>query len=83
MLSGTSILNVDLHMIQYLIVVATSSKSYTVPSMLFHKYGQANVPVKKIISHFYMLVPTKSDVKLAKGNMGLAQGIGIILMFIS
>ena len=83
MLSVTSILNVDLHMTQALLVVATSSQIYTAPSMFFHKYGGTNVPVTNFISHVYMLVPTKSDVKLTKVNMRLAQVIGIILMLFS
>ena len=70
-------------MLQDLLVVDTSSKIYTVPSVLFHKYGGADVPVKNFISHFSMLVPTKSYVKLAKVNMGLTQVIEIILMLFS
>ena len=82
-LSVTSILNVDLHMTQALLVVATSSHIYTFPSILFHKYGGTNVPVTNFISHVYMLVPTKSDVKLAKVNMRIVQVIEIILMLFS
>ena len=47
--------------------------------MLFHKYGGANVGVTNFISHFSMLVPTKSNMKLANVNTGHAQGIGTIL----
>ena len=47
--------------------------------MLFHKYARENVAVTNCMSHFSMFVPTKSDVKLANGNMGHAQVIGIIL----
>ena len=47
--------------------------------MLFHKYGGANVAVTNFMSHSYMSVPTKATVKLANGNTGHAQGIGIIL----
>ena len=38
-----------------------------------------NVSVKNCMSHFYMFVPTKDTVKLANGNTGQVQGIGIIL----
>ena len=31
------------------------------------------------MSQFYMFVPTKATMKVANGNMGHAQGIGIIL----
>ena len=47
--------------------------------MLFHKYGGANVAVTNFMPHFSMSVPTKATVKLANGNTGHAQGIGIIL----
>ena len=47
--------------------------------MLFHKYGGANVAVEKFMSHYSMSLPTKATVKLANGNTGHAQGIGIIL----
>ena len=45
----------------------------------FHKYARENVAVTNCISHFSIFVPTKSDVKLANGNKGHAQVIGIIL----
>ena len=60
-------------------MVAPTSKFYTVSTVLFHKYGGANVAVTDCMSHFYMFVPTKVTVKLANGNTGHAQGIGIIL----
>ena len=60
-------------------VVYPASIFYTVSTVLFHKYGVANVSVTNFMSHFYMFVPTKSNVKLANGNTGHAQGIGIIL----
>ena len=46
--------------------------------MLFHKYGGANVAVTNCMSYFSMFFPTKANVKLANGNTGHAQGIGII-----
>ena len=60
-------------------MVASSSKIYTVYTVLFHKYGGANAAVKNCMSHFSMFFPTKATVKLANGNTGHAQGIGIIL----
>ena len=47
--------------------------------MLFHKDGGANIAVTNVMSHFYMFVPTKVNVKLANGNTEYAQVIGIIL----
>ena len=47
--------------------------------MLFHKDGGANVAVTNLMSHFSMFVPTKETMKLANGNTGNAQVIGIIL----
>ena len=46
---------------------------------MFHKYAQDNVAVKKFMSCFSMLVPTKSTVKLANGDMGHAKLIEVIL----
>ena len=60
-------------------VVGPPSKFYTVSTLLFHKYGGANVAVTNSISHFSMFVTTKATVKLANGNTGHAQEIGIIL----
>ena len=60
-------------------VVACTSKFVTVSTVLFHKYGGENVAVTNCMSHFYMFFPTKATVKLANGNTGHAQGIGIIL----
>ena len=54
---------------------------YTVCNMLFDKYGGENVGVKKCMSHFYMIVSTKANVKLANIKMVHAQGIGIILCY--
>ena len=73
------LLYAGLHMLQSWLVVALSSKSYTVSTVLFHKYGGANVAVTNCMSHFYMFVPTKSTVKLANGNTEHAQWIGVIL----
>ena len=47
--------------------------------MLFNKDGGANVAVKNCMSHFSMFVPTKATVKLANGNTGHSQVIGVIL----
>ena len=52
---------------------------YTVYTVLFHKYGGANVSVKNCISNFPMFVLTKATVKLANENMVHVQGIGVIL----
>ena len=52
---------------------------YTVSTVLFHKDGGANVAVTNCMSLFSMFVSTKATVKLANGNTGHAQGIGIIL----
>ena len=60
-------------------MVAPSSILYKVSIVLFHKYVRENVAVTNCMSNFSMFVPTKSDVKLANGNMGHAQVIGIIL----
>ena len=60
-------------------MVATPSNIYTVSTVFFHKDGGANVAVTNCMSHFSMFVPTKATVKLANGNMGHAQVIGIIL----
>ena len=51
---------------------------YTVSTVFFHKYGGANVAVTNFMLQFSMFVTTKDTVKLAIGNMGHAQGIGII-----
>ena len=60
-------------------VVASPSKFYTVFTVLFHKYGVANVAVTNCMSHFSIFVPTKATVKSDNGTTGHAQGIGIIL----
>ena len=52
---------------------------YTVSTVLFHKYVGAKFSVANCMSHFNMLVPTKANVKLANGNTGHAQLIGVIL----
>ena len=74
-----NILDVDLQMLQAWLVVAPPSKFYTVSTVLFHKYGGANFAFTNFMSHFSMFVSTKATVKLANGNTGHAQGIGIIL----
>ena len=73
------LLDVELQMLQAWLVVAPPSKFYTVSTMLFHKYRGANFSVKKFMSHFSMFVPNKDTVKLANGNTGNYQWIGIIL----
>ena len=60
-------------------MVAPSSKLYTVSTVLFHEKRGANVAVTNCMSNFYMFVSTKATVKMANGNMGYDQGIGIIL----
>ena len=76
------ILDVDLQMIQYWIVVDTSSNFYTVPIVLFHKYGGVNVSVKNCVSHFYMIVPTKANAKLAHWNTVHDQRIEIFYVIL-
>ena len=73
------ILGIDLQIIQAWVVVALNSKFYTVSTVLFHKYGGANVAVANCMSHFSMFVPTKATMKLDNGNTGHNQIIGIIL----
>ena len=51
----------------------------TVSTLLFHKDLGANVAVTNCTSHFSVFLPTKAIVKLANGNTGNAQVIGIIL----
>ena len=46
--------------------------------MLFLKYGGANVGVKNCMESFSMFIPTQDNMKLANGNTGYSQGIGII-----
>ena len=60
-------------------MVASPTKFYIVSTVLFHKEVGANVEVTNSMSHFSMFVPAKATVKLANGNTGHAQGIGIIL----
>ena len=62
-------------------MVAPPSKFYTVSTMLFYKYGGANVVFTHFRSHFSMFVTTNAIVKLANGNTVHAQGIGIILCY--
>ena len=66
-------------MLQDELVVAPYSKFYIVSTMFFHKDGGANVAVTNCMSPFSIFFPTKATVKLANGNTGHAQGIGIIL----
>ena len=65
--------------LQAWLVVSSPLKVYTVSTVLFHKYGGENVAITNCMSHFSMFVPTKATVKLDNGNMGHAQGIGVIL----
>ena len=71
--------DIELHMLQDRLVVPNSSKFYTISTVLFHRYGGANVGITNFMSHFYMFVPSKDILKIARGNTGHAQGIGIIL----
>ena len=73
------LLGFDLQIIQALLGVDLSSKFYTVYTVLFHKYAYTNVGVTNIMLHLSMLVPTNANVKMANGNKGYAQVIGIIL----
>ena len=73
------ILDVEIQILQAWLVVAPTSKFYTVSTVFFHKYGGVNVSFTKCMSHVSMFVPTKATVKLANGNTGHAQVIGIIL----
>ena len=65
--------------IKILYMVAPTSIFYTVFTVFFHKDGLANVSVTNCMSHFSIFVPTNAILKLANGNAGHAQGIGIIL----
>ena len=60
-------------------VVAHSSKFYTVSTVLFHKYKGDNVGVTTYFSLFYVSVHTISNVKFYGVNKGYVQVIGIIL----
>ena len=73
------ILDVDLQIIQYWLLVAPSSKFYTVSNVLFHKDEGANVTVTNCMSNISMFFSTKSTVKLANGNTGHDKVIGAIL----
>ena len=59
-------------------MVTPPSIFYKVSTVLFHKYGGANVSVTNFISHFSMFVSTKATVKLSNVSTGHAQGIGIM-----
>ena len=73
------LLDIVIHILQAWLVVAPPLKFYTVSTVLFYKYGWANVAVTNCISHFSMFVPTKANVKLANVKTGNSQWIGIIL----
>ena len=51
------LLDAELQMIKALLVVACSSIFYTVFTVLFHKYGGANVAVINCMSHFFYVLP--------------------------
>ena len=53
-------------------MVAPYSKMYTFSTVYFHKYVEANDGVIDCMSHSYMFIPTKSNLKLANGNTGYA-----------
>ena len=74
-----NILNVDLQMLQTRLVLARPSNFYTVSTVFCHKDRGANFAVTNCMSHFSMFFPTKATVKLANGNTGHAQVIGVIL----
>ena len=57
-------------------MVDTSSKCYTVSTLLFHKDGVENISIKNCMSHFSIFVQTKANVKLANGNTRRAHGMG-------
>ena len=72
-------LDVDLQILQDWLVIAPFKIFYTVSTVLFHEYGRENADVTNWVSHFYMFVPTKANVKLDHSNTGHAQVIGNIL----
>ena len=69
-------------MLQALLMVAPSSIFYAFSIVLFHKYEGYNISVTNCMSHFYMFVLTKANVKLDHGNMGHTQAIGVFLYFL-
>ena len=73
-----NLLDIELRILPYWLVVSPSSNFYTLFTMLFHKCWEENVAVKNCTSHFYMFVPTKANAKLANVSMGHAQGIRVI-----
>ena len=73
------LLDVELQMLQAWLTAAPLSTFYTECNVFFHKYGGANAEVTICMSNFSMFPPTKSNVKLANGNTGNAQVIGMIL----
>ena len=75
------LLDIDLQMLQAWLVVAPPSKFYTVSTVLFHKDRGEIFAVTNCMSHFSLFVKTKATVKLANGNTGHAQVIGIILCY--
>ena len=75
------LLDVDLQILKTILLVDPSSKIYTVSTVLFNKYEESNVIVSNGLSHLYISVMTKSNVKLANDSMGHAQGIWIILCY--
>ena len=68
-------------MLQDWLVVAPSSKFYTVSTVLFNKYVGANYGLTNFMSHFYMSVPNKANVKFSYGKTWHAQVIRILLCF--
>ena len=72
-------LDVDIQLLQAWLVVAPTSNNYTDYTVLFHKYGGANVSFKHFMSQCSMFVPTKATVKLDNGNTVHNQRIGIFL----
>ena len=75
-----NILDVDIHMLQYLLVISASSGFYTVSIVFFQKHGGANSGDTNCMCHFSISLLIKANVKLANGNMTHAQVICIILL---
>ena len=75
-------LDVELQMLQAWLVVANSSKCYTVYTAFLHKYGGENVAITYFMSHFSMFFPTRATLKLDNENMRHAQGIGLFYVIL-
>ena len=60
-------------------MVTPSSTLYTVYTVIFHKYGGASFDATNFISHVYMFIPTKANVKLSNVKTINYEVIGNIL----